>query len=29
MAIDQPSVLETDFPEDAALTETGFFVNLH
>lgn len=29
MAIDKVTVLETGFPEDATLTEAGFFENLH
>lgn len=29
MAIDKLAVLETGFPEDAALMETDFFENLH
>lgn len=28
MAIDKPAILETGFPEDAALTEAGFFEKL-
>lgn len=29
MVIYKPAILGTDFPEDASLTETGFFVNFH